>query len=286
MFAQLGSIKFETVKGFDSWSNGGGDASYAEHEIINGKPRLQKTGDALKEISLSIKFNANFCNPSQELAALDAAKGSGEILALLLGDGNYIGDFVIVSTASTIDTAFANGTPIQITVSLTIKEFAAYSKLELQQQQARKNAFAVGDKTPVIRRTPQPPADAAVASQLVTRTTEQTNAINTMVANYEDNASQQGALAQNITAACDKASKHIDDLSAKLDNADELKGKFDSLGDAAGDVKTKIAAVKGAFPVQNIDNLKGLNSTLQGSVNQFKGAAVPMHTAVITRKIP
>lgn len=286
MFAQLGNIKFETVKGFDTWSNGGGDASYAEHEIINGKARLQKTGDQLKELSLTIKFNAHFCNPSQELAALDAAKGAGEILGLLLGDGTYLGDYVIVSTPSTIDDAFANGTPIQITVNLTLKEFVAFSKLEIQQQAARRKAFAVGDKDPVIKRTPQPFSNAATASKLVIRTTEQTNAINGMVGNYEDNVAEQGSIADRISSACDKANKHIDDLNDKLDSAEDLQDKYDDLKNIGADVKTKLAAVKNAFPVQSIDNLKGLNGILQSSMREFKGAAIPLHTSVITRKNP
>jgi phage protein U len=284
MFAQLGKVRYELLKGFDSWSNGGADAVYAEHEVIGGKSRLQKTGDDLKELSLSLKLRANYCNPSQELALLDDYKTKGEILPLLLGNGNYVGDFVVTSTSNTVDECFADGTPIQITANLVIREFVAVSKLELQQQAARRNATSVGINAPVTRQIPQALTQAGIASKTVTQAMEQTNTINTLTARYKANESQRTAIQKNIEDACDKASKHLDDLNDQLQKAEDLKDKYNSLGNAATDVRTKVAAVKNAFPLQDPENIGNINAVLQSSVSEFKSAATPLQTSVITRK--
>lgn len=117
MYRQLGDILFEWLKGFEAWSVEGNEASYGEHALIDGKPRLQKTGDTLQALNLTFRLHAKFCNPKRELAKLDKAKTDGEILPLLMGDGTYVSDFVIISAPYTVDHALADGTIVQATVN-------------------------------------------------------------------------------------------------------------------------------------------------------------------------
>lgn len=147
---------FEGLKEFEAWSVEGNEASYGEHALIDGKSRLQKTGNTLQALNLNFRLHAKFCTPAQELAKLDKAKTDGEILPLLTGDGTYASDYVIISVPYTVDHALADGAIVQATIILSLREYIPYPKEEQQQQAERKNAFAIGDKKPVITRPPQP----------------------------------------------------------------------------------------------------------------------------------
>lgn len=284
MYCQLGDIVFEGLKGFEAWSVDGNEASYGEHALIDGKPRLQKTGDTLQELTLTFRLHAKFCNPQQELSKLDKSKTDGEILPLLMGDGTYVSDYVIIAAPYTVDYALADGTIVQATVTLSLKEFVPYSKEEQQQQAARKNAFATGDKQPVVSRPPQPPTETAMAAKNVTETAQQANEIDGLVSEYENNASSQATIEQKIKNACDKGNKAINSLNDKLDDLQSLQDIYTGLQGAAQNVSGRFNSIKALFPVSNIQDLKDANTYLQAAMRSMHGASIPLFNNVITRR--
>ena len=94
MYAQLGDIRFEGLKGFNSWERTQG-ADLAEMQRIGGKPRLQRTSTPLDTIRLTIRLNILFCNPRAEFDRLSQACADGQVLPLITGRGRLVGDFVI-----------------------------------------------------------------------------------------------------------------------------------------------------------------------------------------------
>lgn len=108
----------------------GNEASYREHALIDGKARLQKTGETPLELDLTFRLHAKFCNPQQKLSKFDKCKTDGEILSLLMGDGICLSDSVIISAPYTVDHGLSDGTIVQATVALSLKEFIPYSKDE------------------------------------------------------------------------------------------------------------------------------------------------------------
>lgn len=284
MYCQLGDIVFEGLKGFEAWSVDGNEAAYGEHALIDGKPRLQKTGDTLQELNLTFRLHATFCNPRQELSKLEKVKTDGEILPLLMGDGNYIADYVIIALPYTVDHALADGTIVQATVTLSLKEFVPYSKEEQQQQEARKNAFATGDKKPVVSRPPQPPTETAKAAKNVTETAQQAGEIDRLSGEYENNVSSRATIEQKIKNACDKGNKAINDLNDKLDNVEDLQGIYTALQAAALSVSGRFNSIKALFPISNIQDLKDGNTYLQAAMRSMHNASIPLFNNVITRR--
>src|SRR5690606_8310373 len=110
----------------------------------------------------------------------------------------YVSDYVIIAAPYTGDHALADGTIVQATVTLSLKEFVPYSKEEQQQQASRKNAFATGNRKPVVSRLQQSPTDTAKAAKDVTETTQQANKVDRLVSEYENNVSSQAAIEQAI----------------------------------------------------------------------------------------
>jgi phage protein U len=123
MFAQLGDIQFTLVDSPD-FLTGTKRIDYAEHQIIEGKSRLQYIGEALEAKSMRIRFHASFCDPDARLTELNDAAGRHEALPLVMGNGAYEGHFVIEEVRVDLRQAFADGTPIAIDVDVQLKEWA------------------------------------------------------------------------------------------------------------------------------------------------------------------
>lgn len=165
MLFQLGNKRFEGLYLPYYWSHSGSEANLAEYELINTKPRLQHTGVSLEEISLSFQLRLDFCSPDQEILAFEAWKDTGEILPLLIGNGNYIGDFVIKSVGKTIGQTMEDGTIVQAQISLSLLEYVSSDWEEQQRKEDKRNALAVdveGNSPGKQKKTPEGDAHTAL----------------------------------------------------------------------------------------------------------------------------
>lgn len=123
MFAQLGPIRFDVlshVEGFDIARS----QTYAEHEVIEGKPKLQWIGEALDEIALDLSFHAAFCTPEVEMQKLERAASAHQALPLVFGDGRYIGRFVITRIDRALRFCDGRGRAFQIEAKVSLREYA------------------------------------------------------------------------------------------------------------------------------------------------------------------
>jgi phage protein U len=284
MFFQLGNIVFTGLFSPSTFNVDGDEATYAEFELISGKSRLQKTGDTLQELSFEIKLHAEYCNPTEQINLIKEAKGAGTVLPMLMGDGRYINDYVIFSSTYTVDEAFADGTIKQATLSLTIKEYIASNKLEQQQQQARKDGFAVGVKTPAITRPPQPLGVPKIIAMEITAATQQTTKVDGLVSDYEQNTSQQNITAKWIMDACNKAQAHITEMNSNLDKANEVENKFQSIRSSGQNVFSQAEAIKNQYPFTSISDLRAANTILQAGTSSFQLASSGLLHAVAIRQ--
>jgi phage protein U len=123
MFAQLGNIKFDLITYF----NGFDDVqkhNFAEHQTIENKPKLQFIGDELDELNIKLNFHSSFCTPEDEIKKLkDTAKKHQE-LAFILGNGKYVGRFVIIEITSTTQQSDKLGNLISIESEIKLKEWS------------------------------------------------------------------------------------------------------------------------------------------------------------------
>lgn len=283
MYAQLGNIIFQGLLGFDTLDFEGDEAVYAEFPLINGKPRLQKTGETLQDIAITIKFHAEFCNPSEQIARLKEAKSLGEIMPLLMGNGKYIADFVIISFPYTVDETFADGTIIQATVSLMIKEYIASNKIEKKEQVGKANAFAVGDKKPFLLR-PQPPVKLSTSvANNITISNQQASKINGLVSEVENNPSSIEKTAIFLKQSSDKAVKAISDINTELENANEVRAKYTALKAGLTTVKSAFTGISNLFPFDSITDLKSSNEYLQNVIRKSAEVTTPIFKDLITR---
>lgn len=122
MYAVLGEIEFDLITYFDGMEARFG-SDYAGHALIGRKPRLQFVGDKLDEIRIDLVFHITYCNPEAELIRLHNAKKSHDALALVLGNGDYKGRFVITDLQFTGRHTDRSGSLLAAEAQLSLKEF-------------------------------------------------------------------------------------------------------------------------------------------------------------------
>ena len=158
--AILGDIPFDLITYFSGVEEKYA-AEFAEHALIEGKPRLQWTGNKLDEQSWSIVLHAGFCDPNHELQKLKGVLARHEALPLIYANGDYKGWFVPTELSITSHQTMRDGTIVWIDAKLTLREYVVPKVLV--EQAPRKNAEAAekpeakgGKKKPVktVKKTP------------------------------------------------------------------------------------------------------------------------------------
>lgn len=279
MYAQLGAIIFEGLNGFDSFEHKD-TTTYAQYDIINGKPTIAPTGNDLEEITIAINLRAEFIKPEEAILQLKRSKDNFEVLPLVKGSGRYIGDFVITEMSVTDKQALADGTTIEANVSLTLKEYASTDKLQQQQTAARKQAFATGDKKPLSVAAIQKNTLPQLAALDMTIAASHANIVDEKVSEYENNISQQQNIGNHIQSSLQVINDKMDSFNSKVNNISALKNAQD-ISDRVSTVKDQIKNFQ--FPITSLDDLKLNNRNLQQVMRNFSTTAITLTNLVITR---
>lgn len=99
------------------------EANWAEHQMLNVKPRSEFLHAGKKNISLSIYFSiALGIIPEKELEGLRTMQDTGEYASLIIGSKNK-GKFYLNSISEEHKSFDNKGNPISIKAELSFKEF-------------------------------------------------------------------------------------------------------------------------------------------------------------------
>ncbi|HDR1428750.1 phage tail protein [Pasteurella multocida] len=121
-FALLGNIAFDLLNAPSAFDERRA-ATYAEHAVLSGKPRLQAMGLELTEITLQLKLHHQLAPVDERYQALITAKETQEALALVLGWSQFKGHFVIAALESQTLFCDEQGNALAREVSITLREF-------------------------------------------------------------------------------------------------------------------------------------------------------------------
>lgn len=284
MFAQLGTIVFERCIGPTTWEMSGQE-KYAEHALINLQPRLDHTGTELRVLKLEILYHSGFCRPETEIAALWASKSLAAILALVLGNGRVIGNFVITEIVETVIHTFEDGTYQHVQVSLTLKECVVPDKDTQQQQQANEQALALSTNNPTALRG-MPTAYSTLSGQLNLQAMQAQAAggnINASVSEAQTNESAFQKISGEISDTLDDLGDYLSTASDII-NGDYISALESAVGYIDWDTDqanvlsnieicaTNAVNMKSLMPITlgNITNVINANTLLQGSLADYR----------------
>jgi len=127
MIGTFGNIVFESssekVRTFDGFTRTG-KARFSEHEVVDGKARLQHLGTSLDEIAFNIRLDmALGVNPETEINALRDIRNAGEEQRLIIG-GKPLGKFVLEEVTENWRRLDGKGVLLVAEVALKLKEYA------------------------------------------------------------------------------------------------------------------------------------------------------------------
>ncbi len=123
LFCVLGNITFQALGSPQSIESSLG-WRYAEHKTVESTPKLQWVGAELGELSLDILLHTLFANPATDRAALYAAAQAHQAMALVFGNGDHRGYFVIEKISESAQKLADDGSFISITLKLSLKQWA------------------------------------------------------------------------------------------------------------------------------------------------------------------
>jgi phage protein U len=129
MFALLGPIFFEVVGSPSAISRKNG-YDYPEQKVVEDAPRLQWIGRKLEEMTLECKFHISFVNPATQITLIRASATAHQALPLVFGNGDYRGLFVITEIEETSEVLADDGSPIAVSMRLSLKEWVAVAAID------------------------------------------------------------------------------------------------------------------------------------------------------------
>lgn len=121
----LGDVAFEVSSDrIFTWNDCVRDveANFAEHEVVEGKSRLQFLGMGLDKFSLAVTLDCSFCAPEREMKKFDEMQQKGEAHLLILG-GKIFGRFVIEGQSQNRARTDGQGRTMLAHVQLKLKEY-------------------------------------------------------------------------------------------------------------------------------------------------------------------
>lgn len=305
MFALLGDVQFDLITYFDGFESQFG-VDYAEHALIEGKPRLQRVADKLDEIRIQLSFHIQFCDPERELAKLRKALGEHQAMALVLGNGDYKGWFVLADVTATSKQTDKAGSLIALEASITLREFVGDKKNPLQPP-------AVQAKLPPAAATALPANLAASVKvslagaansvrdnirQVVTYATQAQSAMRValdaaqLAQGLRDNPlaalSQVPGLLNNVKQVAgplEKLSPAVAGLTSQLPEAAGILQASDNALGAIRNAQGALSAVNVGNVTGRIDYLTGQLSAATGALESAAPATAKLAGQVITRAI-
>lgn len=263
MYAQLGSIKFEGLKGFTGYRAKHAQA-IAQHALMDGKPKLQKTGDALDELQLDITLHKSFCDPSSEIEALRKYIADGAIVPLITGLGELVGNFTIASMDVSHGHTGPTGMVVMASVSINLLESADSDPLGSALTAAKKAAFANLANSPVTSQVDAKGPGLEACASLQSAVSNQA-AGDLALKSAKVNTDIQGAELRKAEEAFKKVNQSVQSFQ---ENVTKIRGTLNNLTAitaAAETAKTYAQNTLDAIESEDVDgSLASSNDVLQG----------------------
>ena len=143
-FAQLGSVIFEPVNGFNSYEETE-SAVIAQYELVGQKAYPIVTGYGLRQITVTLRLHQRFIIVAVARAQLTGYMQHGDIVALTWGTGEVEGTFFIQQIQTSFEEMDPLGNVMCCSLSVQLLEAPDEALYSNAQRSAMNNAFATGE---------------------------------------------------------------------------------------------------------------------------------------------
>lgn len=278
MYAILGDYKFQNYKGFKELKVS--DAlALSEHPVIDGKPRLQATGDKLREISLTFLLHASFSDPDKDLEILQSYRRSAQIIPFLSGDGVSFGEFVIKEINCGFTQTDKKGSTIGVEVEIILLECVTPDGNKTQSDK-----LAVRTPGLILPALPARPSEPQAISFNLRQLNTQTNAI-----------IRDLSFAAKVATATERAirtsKRRIDNIRTALTNIEKTGTNTQKIFSSYQNMKGQADRVKGSteslakfLASGDLNSSINASGQLRNTLNKLNIDAAPINNLTAVRK--
>jgi phage protein U len=285
MYAQLGNIRFEGLKGFSNFSHERG-VNYAQHELINGKPRLQAVGDNLDSISFGMYLHSQFTNPEADIETLRLSMQNREVLPLILGNGRVLGFFVIPNFSQVNSFTDPLGNLIETTLNIELLESFTDDPLRESELQAINQAFATSARNSNVRSVlPAKLSQGMTMNTEISHIQTSTTLTGIYTAKIEAIPSRSEYWSGKINKSLTDIENRLTNVQSILSDASELQAMAENMPSAINDVYVRVQNMKAVLPITGVNEFKILNQQLNGSVLVLNSSNLEISNNSIIRRI-
>lgn len=263
MYAQLGNIQFKLlpVAALDEKYS----YSFAEHQVIEGKPLLQFIGDNLDEANISLRFHFTFCDPEAQFNLLKAEAAKHEALPFLFATGKYLGRYIICEINKTTVMTADNGYPLCIEARLQLKEFVDTDPLASRERGQKRAALGLQGKGNIASATAVGSNKAACVAGQIKASAAQIGTISGRMSELTAGLkSIPGAaeIASQVTAATAQIREQVGPIMAQTQS---LAADAQGAGSAIQGHATQISSISSSI-TQVLSGLPGPAAKLGGQI--------------------
>lgn len=284
MYAQLGDIIFQTTFGFSSFQRDTA-GRYGEHQLLDGKSRLQKTGDELATISMDIFMHTGFTDPQEAIDKLNGHRSNGSILPLVWGDGSVQGNFLLISMQETVRQLKPTGGLISANVAIVLKEWVDPDPVATQFKAQIRDAIAVAENgvVPVINTAITPSPLGAVVSS-VTSARSGSVAAAALITTASTSTANKDRLLHQASVKLEGAVASAKAGIAKLQQVASVAAKAPALLDALETVRNNADLARTYAENGDTTNALAQSQALTDSVGAMDDAVRPLDLLSILRR--
>jgi phage protein U len=275
MYYQLGTIRFEGLQGFNSIDYTEG-VNYAEINLVNRKPSLQATNSKLSKFDLSIQFHAEYCIPESEFEKLSKASREREVMPFILGNGIFLGEYVITELSKTLNRLDGSGNIISMVCKMSLLEFVIQDRVQNDLVIARANAFGNDINKGIPGKIVEQPKSTAVeASEQSALIDSTTNVVIETTNQTINNPTAPQSNYNNIIKSCDVISitalelqQNINLIQSKISNYTEIVNNCTAVIGFANSLKDATLINDNVTMQNDSIGLNNANKTLQKSTTK------------------
>jgi hypothetical protein len=279
MYAQIGNIALENQKGFESFLHEKG-ASLPEHAVIDGKPRLQKTGNKLDKVTFTINLHLGFCIPEDVINEFENYVVNSTPVPVTLGTGKFLGNFILTDIKKNIVQTNSIGRIIECKIEILAIEWVSgktnFKKLN--------PTSVTTSNPPTIASVPVP---VPVSGQIVAGVRESQNLAVEVDKNLSVAESNPSKRNQKFKETLLKI-QHIDD---KLVNVYTATANIFVLINESNNLRARIKATRNALAnlksfcqIQDVDGAKQANRDFQAVMKQTSNLTAPFTKQYVVRR--
>ncbi len=259
MLAQLGTYIFQGLEAPRTIAENSG-AKYAQIALINGKDVLQKTGDELDELTITLYLSVDFSDPATMRANLKKSMADGEVLPLIMGDGSIVGKFVITGVEVKHERLSPAGVLEAAQINISLLEYSGG-------EEAKLTGSALAVSNPVA----ETPAEAvpSVAESInddISQATNNLSRIKQIAGNAKGNITTFKRQVRDVRSLADNTEQFYRSAKTKLDATQKIINR-------AGHLPTSLdEAIRYAENLAKMDNVTDF-TVINANIDQLSGSA-------------